>query len=113
MLPPRGLVSAFVILVAVATPVGTVPVYLELEAPAGDHGMPASVGRAQELQVIGSVDVRTGAAFAVRSWRNRRCRYAHRMCRNIHTLHNYDPPATADEIRGAALQYVRKIGRAH
>lgn len=31
------------------------------------------------------------------------------MCRNIHTLHNYDPPATEDEIRGAALQYVRKI----
>jgi hypothetical protein len=31
------------------------------------------------------------------------------MCRNIHTLHNYDPPATADEIRGAALQYVRKV----
>jgi hypothetical protein len=31
------------------------------------------------------------------------------MCRNIRTLYNYDPPATADEIRGAALQYVRKI----
>jgi hypothetical protein len=31
------------------------------------------------------------------------------MCRNIHTLHNFDPPATAEEIRGAALQYVRKI----
>jgi hypothetical protein len=31
------------------------------------------------------------------------------MCRNIHTLHNYDPPATEEEIRGAALQYVRKI----
>ena len=31
------------------------------------------------------------------------------MCRNIHTLHNFDPPATEDEIRGAALQYVRKI----
>ena len=34
------------------------------------------------------------------------------MCRNIHTLHNYDPPATEDEIRGAALQYVRKISGA-
>ena len=32
-----------------------------------------------------------------------------RMCRNIHTLFNYEPPATADEVRGAALQYVRKI----
>jgi hypothetical protein len=31
------------------------------------------------------------------------------MCRNIHTLFNYDPPATEEEIRGAALQYVRKI----
>jgi hypothetical protein len=31
------------------------------------------------------------------------------MCRNIHTLFNYEPHATEDEIRGAALQYVRKI----
>jgi hypothetical protein len=31
------------------------------------------------------------------------------MCRNIHTLFNYEPPATADEVRDAALQYVRKI----
>ena len=31
------------------------------------------------------------------------------MCRNIHTLHNYDPPATDEEVRAAALQYVRKI----
>ena len=31
------------------------------------------------------------------------------MCRNIHTLHNFEPPATEEEIRGAALQYVRKI----
>jgi hypothetical protein len=31
------------------------------------------------------------------------------MCRNIHTLHNYEPPATAEEIRDAALQYVRKV----
>ncbi|SHK33772.1 hypothetical protein SAMN05443637_10573 [Pseudonocardia thermophila] len=31
------------------------------------------------------------------------------MCRNIRTLHNFDPPATDEEIRGAALQYVRKI----
>ena len=31
------------------------------------------------------------------------------MCRNIHTLHNYDPPATDEEVRDAALQYVRKI----
>ena len=31
------------------------------------------------------------------------------MCRNIHTLHNFDPPATEEEVRLAALQYVRKI----
>ena len=31
------------------------------------------------------------------------------MCRNIHTLYNFEPPATEDEVRGAALQYVRKI----
>jgi hypothetical protein len=31
------------------------------------------------------------------------------MCRNIRTLHNFDPPASDDEVRAAALQYVRKI----
>jgi hypothetical protein len=31
------------------------------------------------------------------------------MCRNIRTLHNFDPPATDEEIRASALQYVRKI----
>ena len=31
------------------------------------------------------------------------------MCRNIRTLHNFEPPATEEEVRGAALQYVRKI----
>jgi hypothetical protein len=31
------------------------------------------------------------------------------MCRNIHTLFNYEPAATEDEVRDAALQYVRKI----
>jgi hypothetical protein len=31
------------------------------------------------------------------------------MCRNIRTLHNFDPPATEEEARDAALQYVRKI----
>jgi len=29
------------------------------------------------------------------------------MCRNIHTLFNFEPPATEDEVRGAAVQYVR------
>lgn len=31
------------------------------------------------------------------------------MCRNIRTLHNYEPPATEEEVRAAALQFVRKI----
>ena len=31
------------------------------------------------------------------------------MCRNIRTLHNFDPPVSEDEVRAAALQYVRKI----
>ena len=31
------------------------------------------------------------------------------MCRNIRPLHNFEPPATAEEIHAAALQYVRKI----
>jgi hypothetical protein len=31
------------------------------------------------------------------------------MCRNIRPLHNFDPPATTEEVRSAALQYVRKI----
>ncbi len=34
------------------------------------------------------------------------------MCRNIRTLHNYEPPATESEIRDAAVQYVRKISGA-
>lgn len=32
------------------------------------------------------------------------------MCRNIRTLFNFEPPATEEEIRAAALQFVRKIG---
>ena len=31
------------------------------------------------------------------------------MCRSIKTLHNFEPPASADEIRAAALQFVRKV----
>jgi hypothetical protein len=33
----------------------------------------------------------------------------HSMCRNIRTLYNFEPPATDDEVRAAAEQYVRKI----
>jgi hypothetical protein len=35
--------------------------------------------------------------------------YAECMCRNIRTLHNFDPPATEEEIQASAIQYVRKI----
>lgn len=31
------------------------------------------------------------------------------MCRNIKTLHNFEPPATQDEVRASALQFVRKL----
>ena len=31
------------------------------------------------------------------------------MCRNIHTLHNFEPAATSEDVNAAALQYVRKI----
>ena len=35
------------------------------------------------------------------------------MCRNIKTLANFEPPATADEIRASALQFVRKLSGMH
>jgi len=34
------------------------------------------------------------------------------MCRNIRQLHNFEPPATTDEVSAAALQYVRKVSGA-
>jgi hypothetical protein len=34
------------------------------------------------------------------------------VCRNIRTLHNFEPPATTDEVRAAAIQYVRKVSGA-
>ena len=39
--------------------------------------------------------------------------YAPPMCRNIRPLYNFEPPATEQEIRDAALQYVRKISGFH
>ncbi len=38
-----------------------------------------------------------------------RLTYRWGMCRNIRQLHNFEPPATTDEVRAAALQYVRKV----
>jgi len=35
------------------------------------------------------------------------------MCRSIRTLHNFEPPATGEEIRAAALQFVRKVSGFH
>jgi hypothetical protein len=35
------------------------------------------------------------------------------MCRSIHELYNFEPPATDEEVRAAALQYVRKISGFH
>jgi hypothetical protein len=35
------------------------------------------------------------------------------MCKNIRTLHNFEPPTTDDEVRAAALQYVRKVSGAN
>ncbi len=35
------------------------------------------------------------------------------MCRNIRTLYNFEPPATEDEVRAAALQFVRKLSGFH
>ncbi len=35
------------------------------------------------------------------------------MCRNIRTLFNFDPPATDEEVRAAALQFVRKLSGFH
>jgi hypothetical protein len=44
-------------------------------------------------------------ARPVGCWRG----YRGRMCRNIRTLHNFEPPATGSEVHAAALQYVRKV----
>jgi hypothetical protein len=49
-----------------------------------------------------------GVDGALRASRDR-CHYAVGMCRNIRTLYNFDPPATEDEVRAAAVQYVRKV----
>ena len=38
-----------------------------------------------------------------------RAGYRGPMCRNIRTLHNFEPPATGSEVHAAALQYVRKV----
>ncbi len=43
------------------------------------------------------------------AWHGEPPRYDQGMCRNIRTLHNFEPAATHEEVEAAALQYVRKI----
>ena len=49
------------------------------------------------------------APFVLLGQASRLAHYAWPMCRNIRTLYNFEPPATEEEVRAAALQYVRKI----
>ena len=51
----------------------------------------------------------TSTATRARLVSGARVAYAVPMCRNIRTLHNFEPPAGDDEVHAAALQYVRKI----
>jgi len=73
--------------------------------------------------VIGAVFFRARAAAGADSYGDERSprppaptstegarrRYGVAMCRNIRTLHNFEPPASEEEVRSAALQYVRKV----
>ena len=52
------------------------------------------------LGLVGSMRLASAVGFGL---------YDVGMCRNIRPLYNFDPPATQDEVRSAALQYVRKI----
>lgn len=61
---------------------------------------------------VGPVFTGRYASGAVLSGAARRLRYPFPMCRSIRTLHNFEPPATDEEVRAAALQYVRKISGA-
>ena len=49
------------------------------------------------------------AVIAQSAWREVAIASLAPMCRNIRTLHNFEPSATPEEIRSAALQYVRKV----
>ena len=51
----------------------------------------------------------TNRSSADRDWGWRKVGRLLAMCRNIHTLYNFEPPATKEEVRAAAVQYVRKI----
>src|SRR5207244_12676297 len=87
----------------------------------GDDPEPAAlqvvVGAGHEGELVlaavagAGVDVADGQAAAAARLREVEvpAEYDGSMCRNIHTLFNFEPPATDDEVRAAALQYVRKI----
>jgi hypothetical protein len=64
-------------------------------------------------RAVATTSPRSPWAFTARRFRTPRSEparvYDGRMCRNIHTLFNFEPPATDDEVRDASLQYVRKI----
>lgn len=69
------------------------------------------VRTAQLTAPAGRPEVLAPGALQV-SNRPRSVGHDRRMCRNIRVLHNFEPPATDDEVHEAALQYVRKISGA-
>jgi hypothetical protein len=69
--------------------------------------VPAGLGRRE----VFARSAASGCDDLVKVGRHAACRnyYPEPMCRNIRSLHNYEPPASESEMREAALQYVRKI----
>ena len=59
------------------------------------------------MQITSSGGAAASTGGSVAAW----C-HAEDMCRNIRVLHNFDPPATDEEVHAAALQYVRKVSGA-
>jgi hypothetical protein len=76
------------------------------EVPMANHDM-AAMSRRKSAQALNSFRAikRSGHGGVV----NREPVYFRSMCRNIKTLANFEPPATGDEIRASALQFVRKL----
>ena len=60
------------------------------------------------LELISAMPARVSSAVAAPA-ANRGGSTIRAMCRNIRTLHNFEPSATPEEVRAAALQYVRKV----
>ncbi len=70
-----------------------------------DLAEPREATGAATLDDMGAPRTRSAAAGGIGAAR----RYALSMCRNIRSLHNFEPPASHEEMHDAALQYVRKI----